>query len=189
MDITEVRIKLVEESGERLLAYCSVIFDGSFVVRDVKIIDGSSGPFVAMPSRKLTAHCPHCHNKNHLRAAYCNQCGTKLKENTFAKDGTGRVKLFADIAHPINAAAREAIQAKVIEAYEEELTRAKLPGYTPRDDIFFPEDAIPEIPQHFGHDDHPNAPHVQKRDSGATSDVHPSIPKRETDNFGRGLFE
>ena len=75
MEITEVRIKLMEEPGERLKAFCSITFDNCFVVRDLKIIDGSNGPFVAMPSRKLTAHCPRCGMKNHLRARYCNQCG------------------------------------------------------------------------------------------------------------------
>ena len=75
MEITEVRIKLMEDPGERLKAFCSITFDNCFVVRDLKIIDGSNGPFVAMPSRKLTAHCARCGMKNHLRAQYCNQCG------------------------------------------------------------------------------------------------------------------
>ena len=78
MEITEVRIKLTEDSDDRLQAFCSITFDDCFVVRDLKIIEGSSGPFVAMPSRKLTAHCPRCGCKNHLRAAFCNQCGGKL---------------------------------------------------------------------------------------------------------------
>ena len=63
MEITEVRIKLVEGSDDRLQAFCSITFDDCFVVRDLKIIDGSNGPFVAMPSRKLTAHCPKCSYK------------------------------------------------------------------------------------------------------------------------------
>ena len=58
----------MEEPGERLKAFCSITFDNCFVIRDLKIIDGSNGPFVAMPSRKLTAHCPGCGMKNHLRA-------------------------------------------------------------------------------------------------------------------------
>ena len=78
VEITEVRIKLMEEPGERLKAFCSITFDNCFVVRDLKIIDGSNGPFVAMPSRKLTSHCPGCGMKNHLRAQYCNQCGKRL---------------------------------------------------------------------------------------------------------------
>ena len=58
MDITEVRIKLMEDAGDRLRAFCSITFDDCFVVRDLKIIEGASGPFVAMPSRKLTSQCP-----------------------------------------------------------------------------------------------------------------------------------
>ena len=57
---TRVRIKLMEDASERLQAFCSITFDNAFVIRDLKIIDGANGPFVAMPSRKLTAHCPHC---------------------------------------------------------------------------------------------------------------------------------
>jgi stage V sporulation protein G len=83
VEITEVRIKLMEEASERLQAFCSITFDNSFVIRDLKIIDGSNGPFVAMPSRKLTAHCPQCGCKNHLRAAHCNQCGVRLAEDRF----------------------------------------------------------------------------------------------------------
>ena len=51
MTITEVRIKLCEENNERLLAFCSVTFNNAFVVRDLKIIEGTRGTFVAMPSR------------------------------------------------------------------------------------------------------------------------------------------
>ena len=99
MEITEVRCKLMEDPDDRLRAFCSITFDNCFVVRDLKIIDGASGPFVAMPSRKLTFHCPKCGGKNHLRAHYCNQCGGRLREQQ-ARDQEGRAKLYADIAHP-----------------------------------------------------------------------------------------
>ena len=39
MEITEVRIKLMEEPGERLKAFCSITFDNCFVIRDLKIIE------------------------------------------------------------------------------------------------------------------------------------------------------
>ena len=116
MVITEVRIKLMEDGNEneRLQAFCSVTFDNAFVVRDLKIIEGTKGSFVAMPSRKLTDRCVQCGCKNHLRARYCNQCGAKL---------------HADIAHPINSACREVIQTAVLKAYHEERERSKQPGY------------------------------------------------------------
>lgn len=129
MDVTEVRIKLVEDNNERLQAFCSVTFDNAFVVRDVKIIQGTKGSFVAMPSRKLTDRCSHCGYKNHLRARFCNQCGAKLDEDRATRDVEGRAKLHADIAHPINSACREKVQSAILRAYADELERSKLPGY------------------------------------------------------------
>lgn len=131
MEISEVRIKLVDESRERLRAFCSITLDGDFVIRDLKIIDGLTGPFVAMPSRKLADRCPRCGCKNHLRARFCNDCGLKLNENRAPKDPMGRAKLHADVAHPINAGCRERIQTAVIKAYEAEVERSKSPDYRP----------------------------------------------------------
>ena len=131
MVITEVRIKLMEDNSEneRLQAFCSVTFDDAYVVRDLKIIEGTKGSFVAMPSRKLTDRCPGCGSKNHLRARYCNQCGGKLDEDRATRDADGRVKLHADIAHPINSACREIIQSAVLKAFNAERERSKQPGY------------------------------------------------------------
>ncbi len=138
MVITEVRIKLMEDGheNERLQAFCSITFDNAFVVRDLKIIEGTKGSFVAMPSRKLTDRCVQCGCKNHLRARYCNQCGGKLDEDRALRDADGRAKLHADIAHPINSACREVIQGAVLKAYAEERERAKLPGYVSNYDDF-----------------------------------------------------
>jgi stage V sporulation protein G len=129
--ITEVRIKLMDDGNEneRLQAFCSVTFDDAFVVRDLKIIEGAKGSFVAMPSRKLTDRCPSCGSKNHLRARFCNACGHKLDEDRATRDADGRVKLHADIAHPINSACREVIQSAVLKAFSLEKERSKQPGY------------------------------------------------------------
>lgn len=143
MEITEVRIKLTEDSDDRLQAFCSITFDDCFVVRDLKIIEGANGPFVAMPSRKLTSHCPRCRCKNHLRASYCNQCGAKLNPDRAPRDAEGRAKLYADIAHPINSQCREAIQEKVIAAYRQELELAKEPGYVSRYDDDYEDEFSP----------------------------------------------
>ncbi len=50
MKITEVKIFPINE--DRLKAYVSITIDNSFVVRDLKIIQGPNGLFVAMPSKK-----------------------------------------------------------------------------------------------------------------------------------------
>ena len=143
MEITEVRIKLMEDnsgSNERLQAFCSITFDDMFVIRDLKIIEGAKGFFVAMPSRKLTDRCHNCGTKNHLRSRFCNQCGCRLDENRALRDADGRAKLHADIAHPINSMCREKIQAAVLASYAEELERSKMPGYVSRYDEYEADD-------------------------------------------------
>ncbi|MGL6076890.1 MAG: septation protein SpoVG family protein [Fimbriiglobus sp.] len=137
MNITEVRIKLCEENNERLLAFCSITFNNAFVIRDLKIIEGTRGVFVAMPSRKLTDRCPHCGSKNHLRASFCNHCGKRLDESRAMRtmDG-GRAKLHADIAHPIHAGSRDMMQQAVVRAYEDEKLKARQPGYICRYDDY-----------------------------------------------------
>lgn len=140
MDITEVRVKLVEDRGERVRAFCSVTLDGDFVIRDLKIIEGGTGLFVAMPSRKLTDHCPSCRYKNHLRARFCNQCGAALNEERGSRDPEGRVKLHADIAHPINADFRSRLQEAAIQAYHEEVRRSGEPDYEPASEESFDEE-------------------------------------------------
>jgi len=131
MEVTEVKVKLVDIKSERLKAFCTITMDGEFVIRDIKIIEGAQGPFVAMPSRKLASKCPRCNTKNHLRAKFCNECGTKLPESKIPKDTAGRIKLHADIAHPINPECRERIQKSVIDAYSKEAERAQSPDYVP----------------------------------------------------------
>jgi len=78
MNVTEVRIKLNLSGTDRLRGFCSIALDNAFAVRDIKIIDGPGGLFVAMPSRKLMDHCRRCSGKNHLRARFCNNCGSSL---------------------------------------------------------------------------------------------------------------
>lgn len=207
MEITEVRIKLMEEPGERLKAFCSITFDNCFVVRDLKIIDGSNGPFVAMPSRKLTTHCPGCGMKNHLRAQYCNQCGKRMSDSRAPKDAEGRAKLYADIAHPINSDCREMIQEVVVNEFFEEIERAKQPGYVSRYDDFDFEfsDAPRSKPARFdnAHGIPAEQPHINSRISApangppknhfrrpAPTDGHRKSPAPPpTDgSFGAGIF-
>jgi len=143
VNITEVRVKLVSDNTERLKAFCSITLDEAFVIRDLKVIDGATGPFVAMPSRKLADRCPKCSSKNHLRARHCNECGARLKEDRAPRDSQGRVKLHADVAHPINTACREQIQEAVIEAYRKEADASTQPDYQPQaydDDDVGPSD-------------------------------------------------
>ena len=51
MKITEVKIYPAKNGG-RLRAYATIVFDDSFIVRDLKVIEGNKGLFVSMPSRR-----------------------------------------------------------------------------------------------------------------------------------------
>ncbi len=144
MKISEVRVKLMNNKDNRLKAFCSVTMDGEFVVRDIKVIEGINGFFVAMPSRKMSDHCEKCGGKNHLRAKFCNNCGTNLKHNRARKDLKGRMKLHADIAHPINIDCRKRIQEEVTKAFKAEVEKSKQPGYKPVE-MDEPDDDVPEI--------------------------------------------
>lgn len=84
MNITDVRVRKILAEG-KMKAIVSVTLDDSFVIHDVKVVDGQNGLFVAMPSRKTP---------------------------------TGE---FRDIAHPISQEARNILQARVLEKYEEAL--------------------------------------------------------------------
>jgi stage V sporulation protein G len=207
VEITEVRIKLMEDASERLQAFCSITFDNSFVIRDLKIIDGANGPFVAMPSRKLTAHCPGCGCKNHLRAAHCNQCGGRLSDDRLVKDEEGRAKLYADIAHPINSACREMIQQRVIREFQVELDRSKLPGYkSTYDDYDHDVDLPPPSVERRAEATHrdaarsttqvqpaepqPRSPHKSPAQHATRHAAPPGPAQQEPsrDNFGAGIF-
>lgn len=52
MEITEVQIKKIEKENSRMRGIATVILDNEFAVRDIRIIDGANGLFIAMPSRK-----------------------------------------------------------------------------------------------------------------------------------------
>ncbi|HHT06807.1 MAG TPA: septation regulator SpoVG [Hydrogenispora sp.] len=81
MNITDIRLKKID-NGSKMKAIASITFDDAFVVREIRVIEGQNGLFVAMPSRKTP---------------------------------TGE---FKDIAHPINADARQLIQNAILEEYE-----------------------------------------------------------------------
>jgi stage V sporulation protein G len=52
VNITDIRIRKINYEG-RMKAVVSITFDDSFVVHDVKVVEGNNGLFVAMPSRKM----------------------------------------------------------------------------------------------------------------------------------------
>lgn len=53
MEITDIRVRKVSKEG-KIKAIVSITLDDDFVVHDIKVIQGESGMFIAMPSRKKT---------------------------------------------------------------------------------------------------------------------------------------
>jgi stage V sporulation protein G len=87
MEITEVKVFPVQ-NNDKLKAYASVVFDNCFVVRDLRVIHGTTGLFVAMPSRKRkdgtfrdTAHPLNMEMRNMIEQSILNEYEDKVKEN------------------------------------------------------------------------------------------------------------
>jgi len=128
MEITEIRVILKDSPDKKLKAYTTVTFDNVFVVRDIKVIEGTAGLFIAMPSRKVKHSCPKCAFKNELRSKYCSQCAAPLPvdSNTHrGEEAPNNQSEHKDIAHPITQAFRENLQKRVLESYEQEKNKIK----------------------------------------------------------------
>ncbi len=52
MQVTDVRIRKINQEG-KMKAIVSVTLNDAFVVHDVKVVEGQSGLFVAMPSKRM----------------------------------------------------------------------------------------------------------------------------------------
>ena len=121
MEITEIRVFLKEGQDKKLKAYTTVTFDGAFVVRNIKMIQGSSGLFIAMPSRKMKHSCSKCNFKNEIGSKFCNQCGAVIfivRERVGVSEAKEEHR---DIAHPITQQFRETLQNRILDAYKKEI--------------------------------------------------------------------
>ena len=123
MKITETRIFVKEGQDKKLKAYATVTFDDAFVVRNIKVIQGAGGIFIAMPSRKLKISCSRCNFKNEVGSKYCNQCGTEMKLESDEEKARDAKTEHRDIAHPILQQFRDYLQSEVLKAYEAEVMR------------------------------------------------------------------
>lgn len=104
VEITDVRLRKIETEG-KLRAYVSITFDDSFVVHDLRVIDGTKGMFVAMPSKRLP-------NGDHKDIAH--PINTEIRE-----------KIQNAVLDVYNRELEEASQAKVEESKVEEKVEEK----------------------------------------------------------------
>jgi stage V sporulation protein G len=91
MEVTEVRVFPVNE--DKLKAYATITLDDCFVVRDLKIINGNNGFFVAMPSKRRkdgtfrdTAHPLNNQTRDKIESKVLEQYQIELKKLA-EKDG------------------------------------------------------------------------------------------------------
>ena len=113
VQITEVRLSRRSSKDGKLKAFATITFDNEFVIRDLKIIDGKKGFFVAMPSKKIYDSCSKCGTKNPIRNNFCGKCGVRLNPRKMDRREEHR-----DIAHPINSKARDYIQEFIVGEYQ-----------------------------------------------------------------------
>jgi len=126
--VTKVRIRLTEPAirrNDKLLAFVSITLGDAIVIHDFKIIDGTKGPFMASPTRKIADRCPDCRSKNSLSARFCNECGNQLPLGRVSEG----VELYANIAHPVSTGARRSLETVVMRAFEEESRLLTEPDY------------------------------------------------------------
>ena len=92
MKITEVRIHLMGE--DRLKAFASVTFDDVFVVRNMKIVEGTNGVFLCMPSRKLPdgTHKDMVHPINQEFREYLEENILKAYEEELKNQSVGKTQ-------------------------------------------------------------------------------------------------
>jgi len=121
MEITEIRIFLKESPDKKLKAYATVTFDQVFVVRNIKVIQGASGLFIAMPSRKIRIPCRKCGFKNEAGNRYCGHCAQLLTQDTPETAVHDAKAEHRDIAHPVNQEFRDYLQNKILDAYKIEV--------------------------------------------------------------------
>ncbi|MTI71275.1 MAG: septation protein SpoVG [Firmicutes bacterium] len=86
MKVTDVRIRKINSEG-KMKAIVSVTFDDEFVVHDIKIIEGQTGLFIAMPSRKMPdgefrdiAHPINSETRNKIQEAVFEEYNKELEE-------------------------------------------------------------------------------------------------------------
>jgi stage V sporulation protein G len=86
LKISDVRVRIVKKEDSKLKAVASITIEDCFVVHDIKVIEGSQGYFIAMPSRKTpegeykdVVHPLNTETREQIRTAILAEFETALK--------------------------------------------------------------------------------------------------------------
>lgn len=114
MEITSVQIiltKLATSDKEGAVAYANIIFNKSFVLKDVRLIRAKGKMICAMPNKEKTRECPFCNHWVGITFKYCSNCGKSLP--FLVVDG----KLYYDTAHPLVKDFRDKLESEILKEY------------------------------------------------------------------------
>ncbi len=132
VEITDVRLRKIETEG-KLRAYVSITFDDSFVVHDLRVIDGTKGMFVAMPSKRLPngdhkdiAHPINTEIREKIQNAVLDVYNRELEEASQARVEESKVEESKE--EEKEEAAEEAAEETAEETAVEEETEKKEEG-------------------------------------------------------------
>ena len=53
MKISDIRVRVLGKEDNKMRAVASMTIEDCFVIHDIRIIEGTKGNFIAMPSRKI----------------------------------------------------------------------------------------------------------------------------------------
>lgn len=112
IDVTDVWVRLPQHpTNNTFIAYASVVLDGVFKVRDLKVFRGANGQLkVSMPARQERVACVRCRHSCAWSARYCAACGQEQPSGR----GKGR---YLDLCHPVCPAQRAEIELAVLTEY------------------------------------------------------------------------
>ncbi|MEZ6092940.1 MAG: septation protein SpoVG family protein [Pirellulaceae bacterium] len=123
MEISDIRFSKHESKAAnnvQLKGYCSVTFDQSFVVHDVRILKSAEKHIIARPNQRRQTNCSVCYSKNAAASNYCSHCGKPMvltnTESTASIAASERH--HRDIAHPITQDFRKKLEEEILMRFQ-----------------------------------------------------------------------
>lgn len=114
--ITEIQIFFTQPTPDpRLKGFIRLIFDDSFLLGDLKIIEKQTEYgnriFLAMPSRNTDYLCTQCKQRTPNRGLFCMGCGKPIQRQS---DRSEELKNHVDVFHPLSFQARRRFESFIL---------------------------------------------------------------------------
>ena len=106
MEITSIKIESME-SSTKCRGTASIVFDNSFVVNNIRIIETEKDHYIAaMPSHQNKKTCKICVKKNNVSHMFCSECGYEFDNEILIK--------YHDTCHPITSRFRRYLEQAIV---------------------------------------------------------------------------